>query len=100
MHADLRTLSKYLIIAVTLASAATIVYGFNVVDDDPIRGHRLIGGGTAGLFLLAMPLFLIRESRHKKMKDYMLTRENIEKMRDKDRNAPENGNKDEDLGRS
>ncbi|MEO0901817.1 MAG: hypothetical protein AAFY00_07240, partial [Bacteroidota bacterium] len=33
-----------------------------------------------GLFLVAMPLFLIKESKGKKMKDYMLNKENIEKM--------------------
>jgi len=52
--------------------------------------HKYIGFGTAGLFLLAMPLFLYKESKGKKMNDYMLTEENIRKMRGKERKKPEN----------
>lgn len=73
---------KYLIILVTLASFASIIYGFTLVEESPATGHKFIGGGTLGLFLLAMPLFLIKESRGKRFKDYMLNKENIEKMND------------------
>jgi len=71
---------KYITILVTLASLASIVYGFTLVEESPSIGHKFIGGGTIGLFLLAMPLFLIRESRGKSFKNYMLNKENIEKM--------------------
>lgn len=54
------------------------------------RGHKCIGFGVIGLFLVAMPLFLIVESRGKKMKDYMLTDENIRKMREKKSDSTEN----------
>lgn len=73
---------KYITILVTLASLACIVYGFTLVEEDPATGHKFIGGGTIGLFFVAMPLFLIRESRGKSFKNYMLNRENIEKMQD------------------
>ena len=48
--------------------------------NDLSRANKFIGGGTAGLFLVAMPLFLFKESKGKDMKDYMLTKENIKKM--------------------
>jgi len=71
---------KYIILLVTLASLAAIVYGFTRLEEAPATGHKFIGGGTFGLFFIAMPLFLIKESRGKTFKDYMLNKENIEKM--------------------
>ena len=47
--------------------------------------HKFIGFGTAGIFLLAMPIFLIGASKNKDVKDYMLTKENILKMREKEK---------------
>lgn len=74
--------SKYLVTAIVILSLGTIVYGFVVIDEQPALGNKCIGFGTVGLFLLAMPLFLITESRGKKVKDYMLTEDNIRKMRE------------------
>ncbi len=62
-----------------------IIYGFTIKEADSVMANRFIGFGTIGLFLLAMPLFLIKESKGKKMNDYMLTKENIEKMQAKER---------------
>ncbi|WP_149274091.1 cytochrome b family protein [Pareuzebyella sediminis] len=81
---------KYLIILVTLASFASIIYGFSLETQDTVVAHKFIGFGTVGLFLLAMPLFLIKHSKGKKMKDYMLNEENIRKMRNKETEKPEN----------
>ena len=82
--------TKYIIISIVLASLGSIIYGFSIKDTESFRANKFIGGGTAGLFLVAMPLFLIKESKGKKMKDYMLTEENIKKMRDKTKEKPEN----------
>ena len=73
---------KYLSLLVALASGAAIIYGFTLQDEDTELARKWIGSGTLGLFLLAMPLFLIFQSRGKKMKDYMLNEENIYKMRE------------------
>ncbi len=81
---------KHIIVLIVLASAAAIVYGFTLKSSATHLADRYIGFGTVGLFLVAMPLFLIKESRGKKMKDYMLTKENIEKMQKKNRNKPKN----------
>ena len=82
--------TKYIIISIVFASLGSIIYGFSIKDTEILRANKFIGGGTAGLFLVAMPLFLIKESKGKKMKDYMLTEENIKKMRDKTKEKPEN----------
>jgi hypothetical protein len=81
---------KYLIVLVVLASLAGIVYGFVIMEDDAVTANKCIGFGTVGLFLVAMPMFLIIESRDKKMKDYMLTEENLRKMQGKSPKKSEN----------
>ncbi len=73
-----------------LASAGCIVYGFSIQESHLQEANKYIGFGTVGLFLVAMPMFLIRESRGKKVKDYMLTEENIRKMQEKRKENPEN----------
>jgi hypothetical protein len=74
--------SNYFITAIVLLSLGSIIYGFIVIEEQPALGNKCIGFGTVGLFLLAMPLFLIKESKGKKVKDYMLTEDNIRKMRE------------------
>ncbi|UII77419.1 hypothetical protein LV716_06510 [Flagellimonas sp. HMM57] len=81
---------KYLIVIIVLASFASIGYGFSIKEENPPKANKCIGFGTLGLFLIAMPLFLIKESKGKSMKDYMLTNENIKKMQGKDQKNPEN----------
>ena len=81
---------KYFILLIVLASFGSIIYGFYIYEEQVVVGNKCIGFGTVGLFLLAMPLFLFKESRGKKMKDYMLTEENIRKMRGEESEKPEN----------
>ena len=81
---------KYIIVAIVIASFAAIIYGFSLKNSDANLGHKFIGSGTIGLFLVAMPLFLYKESKGKKMKDYMLNEENIMKMRNKERKNTDN----------
>ena len=79
---------KYFIICIVLASFGSIIYGFSL--EESALSHKYIGLGTLGLFLLAMPLFLIKESKGKKLNDYMLNEENIRKMQGKKPGNAEN----------
>lgn len=81
---------KYIIVSITLLSFGSIIYGFIIKGDDLIWANKCIGIGTVGLFLVAMPLFLFKASKGKKVKDYMLTDENIRKMQGKDPKKSEN----------
>ncbi len=81
---------KYFISIIVLASIGAILYGFSIQDEQLVLANKCIGFGTVGLFLLAMPLFLYKESKGKKMKDYMLNDENIRKMQGKKNEKPEN----------
>ncbi len=74
---------KYVIIAIVLISIGLIIYGFTLGAGEEALSHRYIGSGTLLLFLIAMPLFLIKESKGKKFNDYMLTDENVRKMQGK-----------------
>ena len=75
---------KYIITVIVIISFGLIIYGFNLEADQENLANKYIGSGTLGLFLLAMPLFLIKESKGKKFKDYMLTDENVRKMQGKE----------------
>ncbi len=81
---------RYFVLLIVLASLGSIVYGFTAIDQNETLANQCIGFGVVGLFLLAMPLFLITESRGKKFQDYMLNEENIRKMQGKERKSSEN----------
>lgn len=74
---------KYIITVIALISIGLIIYGFNLDVEHADTANKFIGSGTLGLFLFAMPLFLIKESKGKKFKDYMLTDDNVRKMQGK-----------------
>jgi len=73
---------KHFIVCIVFLAIGSISYGFYLKSENSIKGDKYIGIGTVGLFLVAMPLFLIKESRGKNMKDYTLNKENIKKMQD------------------
>ena len=74
---------KHIILLIVLGSLGAIFYGFSLREEHSQIANKYIGFGTVGLFLIAMPLFLIKESKTRKVKDYMLTEENIRKMQGK-----------------
>lgn len=79
---------RYFILLIVIASAGSIIYGFNLDDSKIELAHKCIGSGTLGLFLIAMPLFLLTESKGKKFKDYMLTDESVRRMQGKEPKQP------------
>ena len=82
--------SSYIVLIIVIASIGGIIYGFSLLDENPSFANKCIGFGTVGLFLIAMPLFLFKESKGKKVKDYMLTEENIRKMQGRAEKKPKN----------
>jgi len=81
---------KYVVTIIVIISLGLIAYGFSMDNSQEAIANKFIGSGTLGLFLLAMPLFLYKESKHRKMKNYMLTEENVRKMRGENTEKPEN----------
>lgn len=70
---------KYIISILTIVAFASILLGFIL---DVSYSEKLIGFGVAGLFLVVFPLFSYHHWKGKDPKDYMLTKENLDKMRD------------------
>ena len=73
----MKLLIRILLIAVIIG----LCVGFYIKSYDIILGPLIIGISLAvGVFLL-MPIFIYHRWKNKSVKDYMLTKENIEKMR-------------------
>ncbi|MBT8258983.1 MAG: hypothetical protein KJO49_10960 [Bacteroidia bacterium] len=70
---------KWLILILFLAAFGSIVTGF--LTEEPYS-QKLIGFGVAGLFIVVFPLFTYYRWKDRSVKDYMLTKENLDKMRD------------------
>ncbi|MBT8252832.1 MAG: hypothetical protein HKN00_01090 [Flavobacteriaceae bacterium] len=70
---------RYIILILFLAAFGSIVAGFLL--ETPFA-EKLIGFGVAGLFIVVFPLFTYYRWKDRSVKDYMLTKENIDKMRD------------------
>ena len=69
---------KYLILFFVILSVGSIAAGY-FLDVD--YTEKLIGFGVMGLFLVVFPLFSYYRWKDKNLKDYMLTKENLDKMR-------------------
>ena len=70
---------KYLIWFLFLVSMTCILLGLIV---DLSYSEQLIGFGVIGLCVIVFPLFSYYRWKDKKIADYMLTPENLEKMRE------------------
>ncbi len=70
---------RYLILLLTIAVFTSIILGLTL---DIEYSQQLIGFGVVGLFLVVFPLFSYYRWKGKDVNDYMLTKENLDKMRD------------------
>ena len=48
------------------------------------NSEKLIGLGVLGLFFIVFPLFSYHRWKDKDIKDYLLTKENLDKMRERE----------------
>ena len=62
-----------------VASLTSIICGFLI---DISFSEKLVGFGVLGLFLVVFPLFIYYRWKDRDFRDYMLTKENIDKMRE------------------
>ncbi len=70
---------RYIIIFVFLGSLGSILCGYFLEVD---YNQKLIGFGIIGLFFIVFPLFAYYRWKDKNIEDYMLTKENLDKMRE------------------
>ena len=69
---------KYLIGILFFLTATSIIAGF-ITDTD--YSQKLIGFGVVGLFFIVFPLFSYYRWKDRDAKDYMITKENLDKMK-------------------
>jgi hypothetical protein len=72
---------RLFLILLFIAIATTLGYGFYIKPEDFRTGEFCIGISIVGLFFVWMPLFIYHRWKNKSVKDYMLTQENLDKMR-------------------
>jgi hypothetical protein len=65
-----------------IASVSSIICGFILKIE---YSQKLIGFGVLGLFFVVFPLFYYYRWKGKNIKDYMLTQENLDKMKTNER---------------
>jgi|TARA_B110000908_G_scaffold139586_1_gene166296 ABC-type antimicrobial peptide transport system permease subunit len=70
---------KYLIWSLFIMTMVSMLIGLTV---ELPYSNKLIGFGVIGLCAVVFPLFSYYRWKDKKMADYMLTPENLEKMRE------------------
>ncbi|MBM1105437.1 hypothetical protein JQC67_04705 [Aurantibacter crassamenti] len=80
---------RYFILFLVLVSIGLITYGLSLDTTLESLADKYIGAGTVLIFLVAMPLFLFKESKGKNFKDYMLTDESVRRMQGKEPKKPE-----------
>jgi len=83
---------KYLIWSLFIITIVSIFLGLSIPDSSTVNlaqktiendiSNKLIGFGVIGLCAVVFPLFSFYRWKDKKMADYMLTPENLEKMRE------------------
>ncbi|NND61670.1 MAG: hypothetical protein HKN48_00600 [Flavobacteriaceae bacterium] len=73
---------RYFLSILFLGIVVTLCYGFYVKPEDLKTGEFCIGISITALFFVWMPTFIYHRWKNKNVKDYMLTKENIEKMRE------------------
>jgi len=72
---------KYFIGLFFIASVTSIILGYFM---DLEYSQKLIGFGVLGLFFLVIPLFSYYRWKDRDPKEYMLTKENLDKMRERE----------------
>ncbi len=73
---------KYILQLFILLSFSGILYGLFIKSEYPQEGDLFIGLSLVLLIFITMPIFIYRRWKNRDVKDYMLTKESIKKMRD------------------
>ncbi|MCK5816339.1 MAG: hypothetical protein KAH07_10395 [Flavobacteriaceae bacterium] len=72
---------KYILILLALASFGSIAIGYFAETQ---FSEKFIGFGVVGIFLIVIPLFSYHRWKDRSVKDYMITKENLDKMREQE----------------
>lgn len=73
---------KYFLTVLLISVLISLGIGFYLKPEDEATGNLIIGLTLMAGFFVLMPLFIYHRWKDKNVKDYMLTKENIEKMQE------------------
>ena len=73
---------KYFIIILFIFIVISISIGFYIKTEDEATGKLIIGLSLMAGFFVLMPAFIYHRWKNRNVQDYMLTKENILKMQD------------------
>ncbi len=73
---------KYILLVLFVCVLLGLALGFYIKVDDEATGNLIVGLSLMAGFFLLMPLFIYHRWKNKNVKDYMLSKENIKKMQD------------------
>ncbi|MAP81810.1 MAG: hypothetical protein CL526_12065 [Aequorivita sp.] len=73
---------KNVIVILFIAVVVSLGVGFYIKTTDEATGNLVIGLSLMAGFFILMPLFIYHRWKDRNVKDYMLTKENIKKMQD------------------
>lgn len=73
---------KYFLTILFISILISLGIGFYIKPEDEATGNLIIGLTLMVGFFVLMPLFIYHRWKDRSVKDYMLTKENIEKMQD------------------
>lgn len=73
---------KYFLTVLFISILISLGIGFYLKPEDEATGNLIIGLTLIAGFFVLMPLFIYHRWKDKNVKDYMLTKENIEKMQE------------------
>ncbi len=71
---------KYFLTVLFISILIALGIGFYIKPEENATGDLIIGLTLMAGFFVLMPLFIYHRWKNRSVKDYMLTKENIEKM--------------------
>lgn len=77
---------KYFLTTLFISILIALGIGFYLKPEDEATGNLIIGLTLMAGFFVLMPLFIYHRWKNRSVKDYMLTKENIEKMQEFQKN--------------
>ncbi len=73
---------KYFLTILLISILIALGIGFYLKPNDVATGNLIVGLSLMVGFFILMPLFIYHRWKNRNVKDYMLTKENIKKMQD------------------
>jgi multisubunit Na+/H+ antiporter MnhC subunit len=70
---------------VAILIGISILIGLYVMQDDQALGDKIVGLSILASVFILLPMFLVLRWTGKKLEDYTLTKKNLEKMRNRNK---------------